>query len=148
MTCIAYRNGILAADSRMTMGKWTETDKCQKLWKLSDGSLIGCAGSWYDIKALVAAVEESIKNKSGKRAKLPSGKFKADVILVAPSGRVYVYYKGWSNDKYLSDFYAVGSGSTLAMAAMDAGASAVEAVKIAIKRDICCGGKIQKLELE
>ena len=43
--------------------------------------------------------------------------------------------------------YAIGSGCEVAFGAMEAGASAEEAVKIAIKRVVGCGGKVMKLKL-
>ncbi len=41
---------------------------------------------------------------------------------------------------------AIGSGQDHAFTAMDMGASAFEAVKMAIKRDSCCGGRIRQWE--
>ena len=43
---------------------------------------------------------------------------------------------------------SIGSGSVFALAAMDAGASAEEAVKIAMKRDVYSGGEITVVQLE
>lgn len=43
---------------------------------------------------------------------------------------------------------SIGSGSVFAIAAMDAGSSAEEAVKIAMKRDVYSGGEITVVQLE
>lgn len=43
---------------------------------------------------------------------------------------------------------SIGSGSVFAIAAMDAGASAEDAVKIAMKRDVYSGGEITVVQLE
>ncbi|GAI22667.1 unnamed protein product, partial [marine sediment metagenome] len=43
---------------------------------------------------------------------------------------------------------AIGSGSAYALAAMDMGASAEEAVRAAMKRDIYTGGKVRTMRID
>lgn len=55
--------------------------------------------------------------------------------------RIYDQRLGWF--KLAAPFHAIGSGHELAIGAMAAGASAIEAVKIAIQYESGCGGPIQ-----
>jgi ATP-dependent protease HslVU (ClpYQ) peptidase subunit len=57
-------------------------------------------------------------------------------------------YEGEAWVKQDTGYYATGSGSPYAFAAMDAGASAKDAVRIAIKRDANSGGRVQSLRLK
>ncbi|MEE4626600.1 hypothetical protein V2K62_03170 [Pseudomonas alliivorans] len=49
----------------------------------------------------------------------------------------------WRQPPDLANHDAIGSGSAYALAAMDMGASAEEAVKAAMKRDIYTGGTVR-----
>jgi len=68
------------------------------------------------------------------------GRLKVDGSLWEFEGEVWV--------KQDPGYYASGSGSPYAFAAMDAGASARDAVRIAIKRDANSGGRVQSLRLK
>ena len=45
------------------------------------------------------------------------------------------------------EFFAIGSGSSLALGAMSFGASAEEAVRVAIKHNVFCGGEVYSVSL-
>ena len=45
-------------------------------------------------------------------------------------------------------YAAVGSGAVFAIAAMDCGKSAVEAIRIAKKRDVNTGGRIRTIKVK
>lgn len=45
-------------------------------------------------------------------------------------------------------FYAIGSGQDHAFTALDMGASALEAVKMAVKRDFSCGGTLRQWSID
>jgi len=146
MTVIAYRDGVLASDSRITSGKdFLEGDSCTKIYRLSDGSVVGLAGDNHNGLLLLEALREA---STGDIRTLPKGPFKkAEALLVSPRRKVFMYSGGWYDDKHMQGYYAIGSGSIVALGAMDAGATAVEAVKIGIKRSVFCGGRVQKLEI-
>ena len=58
MTIIAYRDGILAADSLITAGNRIVTSKnATKIVRLSDGRLLGHCGQMRHMKPLVAYLE-------------------------------------------------------------------------------------------
>lgn len=70
-------------------------------------------------------------------------------VVVFSDGVIFMYEGGKKSyavedQKYVS----IGSGSDYALAAMDAGATAEEAVKVAIGRDVYTGGKIFIEELD
>lgn len=142
MTTIAYRNGILAGDGRETNISDDEsavvlTDKCTKVFRLDDGRLYGGSRGSEDITRLHQALM--------KKAPLP----KLDdinALLIDTHGRIWLYEGSiWQPIK--ARYYAVGSGSVFAIGAMDAGASAIEAVRIGIKRDPYSGGKVSHVRL-
>lgn len=137
MTTIAYKDGELATDSRVTENGNVYTDRQRKVHKLRDGRIVAWAGSLTDSKRFLAALR--------KGTHIP--KVDVNAIMLHPEGGVAVFDENtWlpMNEPH----YAMGSGADLALGAMDAGATAKEAVKIAIKRDTNSGGRVQSLKLE
>lgn len=83
--------------------------------------------------------------------KHPPKELKIDVgAFVADKGVVYVCGCGdgefWM--KFADPVDAMGSGAPYAMTAMDCGLSAIEAVKMAAKRDTGTGGKIRHYKVK
>lgn len=149
MTTVAYRDGVIASDSRLTGKEYLWTDRCQKVFRLADGSIVGLAGDDYNGNWLLSELRK-LSKITGKKT-LPNGKFKgAQAILLTTRGRVFTFaYSVWDVLPHKQfPYYAIGSGSTIAMSAMDAGATAVEAVNIAKKRDVYSGGRTQKMEVK
>ncbi len=142
MTTIAYRDGIMAGDGRETMCKTDEshmvmTDDCVKVFRLKDGRLFGGSQGSEDIYRLHAALQ----------AGTPPPKLDCINALLVDTKRKMWMYEGHMWQPVPGRYYAVGSGAVFAMAAMDAGATAVEAVRIGIKRDPFSGGRITKVRL-
>jgi hypothetical protein len=145
MTTIAYRDGVLAGDSYETMvadalqneSAITITHNCRKVFRLPNGELFGASRGSEDIERLYRALMKG----------LPPPKLEdINAIRIDRKGRVW-YYEGniWQHVK--ARYYAVGSGSVFALAAMDAGATAIEAVRIGIKRDPYSGGRVTHVRL-
>ena|ERR1700694_4242478 len=136
MTTIAYRDGILAADGRVTDGHLILTDECKKIRRLSDGALFALAGDDVYEEKIVEILEDM-------DSPLPQGKdFTA--ILVDTEGRLSIY--SGVGDRFLpwyADFAAFGSGAEIAYGAMQMGASAEQAVVAACARNTTTGGAIQ-----
>lgn len=141
MTTIAYRDGVIASDSRSTMRSLIDTDDCKKLFELEDGSVIGMAGDWTAGLVLMERVQATGTGID----KLPRGKLKCTAILVKPDKHALMYEDGlWYDlDEWGYPYFAIGSGLGFALSAMDAGAGAEEAVEICIRRDIYSGGAVQ-----
>jgi hypothetical protein len=142
MTTIAYRDGVLASDSRETICGNDETamvvdDNSVKVFKLRDGRLYGGAQASEDIVRLYEAL------KAG--APLPK---LDDVVgmLIDKRGRIWLY-EGNIWQRITLRYYAIGTGAPFAMGAMDAGATAIEAARIGARRDPYSGGKVRHVRL-
>lgn len=146
MTTIAYRDGVIAADSRVTHGEneSARIHSCKKLFrktvtqgKKSFDVIIATAGEsspgmvfvdWYGTGK---PIPEMFMHLGGDFICLvlsPQGLFEFDV-----------YCRG---EQVLDDFYAVGSGAKAALGAMHCGKSAIEAVRVAARIDPYTGGRI------
>lgn len=143
MTTIVYRDGVMAGDGRETNqndehSSWyVVRDDCVKVFKLKDGRLFGYAHGSEDCERLHQSL---VKNQPPPKLEDIAG------LLVDKKRRIWIYEGNiWQRVKM--PFYAIGSGSIIAMGALDAGATAVEAVKIAINRDLWTGGKVTAVKL-
>jgi hypothetical protein len=136
MTAIAYRDGILAADTARWHGDVKVSDD-RKIFRLPDGSLFAGSGAVDIIKAYVAW-------KSGQGDKPEPAEKEEDFggILVTKDG---VKIVGGAYREYMqeADFYAEGSPVEFLYGAMAAGASAEEAIRLAIRHCKDAGGNVQ-----
>jgi len=139
MTTIAYRDGLMAADS----GAWTTSGTLlghtDKIDRLEDGTLIGSAG---DYTATVRALEWLAAGKS-EESKPEFGEEEAVLLLIVHSdGAVGIAMSDLVECPLLGDYFAIGSGCELALGAMAAGARAEEAVLIACRFDSATIGPV------
>jgi hypothetical protein len=147
MTTIAYRRGILASDSRVTMVEQGESphivsDKEKKIWRLPDGRLFAASRGCEDGVRLYNLMRAA---KPGTKPSLKLDDINA--ILIDLNGTIW-FYEGNIWQKVKEPWIAIGSGSRVgAIPAMMAGASAKDAVRIGIKCDPYSGGRIQVLKL-
>lgn len=146
MTTIAYRDGVLAADSRLTVdnGSGARVHFCRKLFRkrITEGKktfdvVIATAGEassgmvfhdWYGSGKPIPDVFLHLGGDFTCLVLRPDGLFEYDVYCRA--------------EKIEEDIYAVGSGAMAALAAMHCGKSALEAVRIAARIDLYTGGRI------
>jgi ATP-dependent protease HslVU (ClpYQ) peptidase subunit len=137
MTTIVYdhKNGIIACDSRVTRGGVTMSDKSQK-WYHKGADILFLAGTISDIKIFL--------ENYGKTGFKPDCQVDLDAFLVR-NGTVYEC-SFCKNSGYwelrLNYNSALGSGQSFALAALDFGKTASEAVAYAATRDIYTGGEI------
>jgi ATP-dependent protease HslVU (ClpYQ) peptidase subunit len=142
VTTIAYRDGVLASDSRLTSEDNVITDKCIKLWRLPDGTLYSFAGDNDVGLAMLRNLKKGIDEKVG----VPDdGDFTA--VRIIPKGRIYIN-EGNVWYRWPENHIAIGSGGKYAAVALRCGATAVYAVKQGIKSDVHSGGRVQQLRLE
>ena len=143
MTVIAYRNGIMAADSCVSQGSMA-VGTMPKIVKTPGGWLAGGAG-------LAKTIREFLKwaDKDFAPAHRPKAKA-ADLsgIAVSPEGVVFFYEDEWDAFTIDGPYHAIGSGGDAALIAMDMGASAKRAVKAACKRIHGCAEPIVILTLK
>lgn len=141
MTTIAYKDGIIAYDSRQTRSNRIVSDNATKC-QVVDGVSFFLSGAVCDEKALIAAY-------FGTPSPVPvecSG-YVVDggmLMMVGHDENTGI----WKQELDPSNPDAIGSGSPYALAAMDMGAGAKEAVRAAMKRDIYTGGKIRTLTIK
>lgn len=138
MTTIAYRNGILASESRLTEKSFVWTDRCKKIWRLPDGSLFGASGENDGGELLLRAMRDG-KEKMPELSHTKGLHIKKDGSIWIFEGEIWV--------EWPEEFAAIGSGKRYAMAAMKAGADAPTAVRIAKEMDVYSGGEVQSLAL-
>lgn len=135
MTTIAYKDGVIAYDSRQVRCDRIVSDDCQKMTTV-DGVSFFLAGAVCDEKALIAAYfgsPSSVPVECSGYA-LDGGK----LLMVGHDDKTGI----WRQELDPTNPDAIGSGSSFALAAMDMGASAEDAVRAAMKRDIYTGGKV------
>ncbi|EKT4568469.1 proteasome subunit beta [Pseudomonas putida] len=140
MTTIAYKDGVIAYDSRQTRSGTIVSDnslKCQVV----EGVSFFLSGAVCDEKALIAAyfgTPSAVAVECSGYA-VDGGK----LLMVGYDDKTGI----WRQELDPANPDAIGSGSPYALAAMDMGASAEEAVHAAMKRDIYTGGKVRTVRI-
>lgn len=143
MTTIAYRDGIMAADSLITGGS-IRIGATAKMGRLAQGGLYGCSGWIALLEVIVPWLEKGAP--IAERPKLPDdGEF--HMLVVWPSGTVTDFDKRLQRIDVDGEFFASGSGYELALGAMAMGATARQAVEVAARFDVYTGGRISTLSL-
>lgn len=141
MTIIAYRDGVLAADTAIVAGDTMLPDCIVKIVK-DRGSLAGAAGSATYNHAFLAWF---LGHELGEPPTPVKDDGLFDIgIIVRPDGTIERHEPG---GKFVITpvYYAVGSGEDVALGAFFAGADAEQACAAAIAHDTSCGGKITVL---
>lgn len=143
MTTIAFKNGVIAADSRVTVSSDAGGDRnfhCEKLFRRR----VTINGKEQEVIMATAGesapgslfVEQFGSGKSLAEIREVFGDSDVDftILLVTQAG-LFEVDKWCVMEPVYEPFYSIGSGAKLAMGAMEAGASAARAVEIACKRD-------------
>lgn len=142
MTTIAYRWGVLAADSMcLTSSGWIYPYPLEKLFRLPDGTVAGACGTYAEAAKFVEWLQD------GERGDPPT-LTETTVVRLHKNGSLTIYEAGAAYGIKKPDFGAWGSGSPAANAAMYMGADAAKAVEIASKLDDHTGGEIVTMKCE
>ncbi len=143
MTTIAYKDGVLVANSRSYAGSKMPLGRKSKIHRLADGSLFGCSSSKVgQPEKFRRLVEEFGVEHTFEKEVL------AQAIVIKPNGDVFYF-----NDEDAfsgpieTDCLAIGSGEEYAIGAMLHGATAQEAIVIAAECDVWTGGELETLIL-
>lgn len=139
MTTIVYKNGILAADTQETVGDVPR--RCTKLYKIGS-DIIATAGESYTGMIFVDWWE-----KGQDKETIPDfTNLDADTedfeCLVWTKGKLFSVNRLFHMIEINLDdhpYYAIGSGSDVALGALATGASAKRAVEIACEYNIHTG---------
>lgn len=145
MTTIAYKNGVIAYDSRETSpDDLIVDDDCEKRFDRNPFHFFLCGAS-SDREEFI----ESYLNWKAVRDGID-----VEAFVYCPSVKLLyrssIDEKGviWKSQLRLDNHYAMGSGRRLALAFMDSGMSAEDAVIATCKRDVWTGGTIRTFKID
>ena len=144
MTTIAYKDGIIAADSRVMSNGWIAHDLAPKVF-LRKNVFFAVSGDAVDGKAAIEAILKGEKYIPQD----PQTSF--TVMAVNMCGDIKVWCNGETHTEgelIPLKYWAIGSGRIAAMAAMEVGADAVWAVDIAKKYDPNTGGDVKAYAID
>lgn len=133
MTTIAYRDGMLVADSRFMVNGWKQPYPAKKLFRMADGTVCGVTGDYAVSVAYVKWLDGERKEAA------PSLGEGGRVIHLAKDGGITVYEMSGSFE-VTAEFAAWGSGSPAAHAVFHMGGDAMKAVEVASLVDDNTGG--------
>lgn len=136
MSVVAWDGKMVAADQLCDFHGL----RVQKTVQCPDGSIVGACGHGN------ACREALIWFASGCPGQRPWSDPKDVQLLRVYPDRAEVWSAGKGEPIPVQPPFAIGSGSEYAMGAMLAGASAREAVKIAIIGDTACGGNVTTMK--
>jgi ATP-dependent protease HslVU (ClpYQ) peptidase subunit len=141
MTVIAFDGKTIAADGLAVMGYRVTDDKRQKIIVRS-GHIFAFAG---DSGAFMPMVEWWLDGRSRDVfEKLPKTEA-ATLLVITPGGLAFTVGTKFWEPEPLAPGQAIGSGQEYAIAAMAAGLTAEDAVRLVVDRRLCiyCGGEVQ-----
>ena len=141
MTTIAYKDGVIAYDSRLTTHDTIRSDSFNKRIT-ENGVHFFPSGDYSNIAKLI---ECYFSPGTPTEEKDGIGAFIVDGSRVMRAG---INSDGvfWTMDAM--DTEAIGTGTGHALTAMDCGLSAKEAVEMAAKRDTSTGGRIRTFKVK
>lgn len=144
MTTIAYRNGVIAADTGLTCGSLRDSH-VEKVAKHEDGSIAGACGEAWWIEAFLTWFK-----KGGEVPVIPDGGHFSSALVINKRRKVTIYEseKGKTRSYEIkAPYHAIGSGRELALGAMFAGAPPTSAVKAAMAHHDGTYGKVQSYKI-
>jgi len=147
MTTIAYRDGVMAAD---TMGSWSGDINygVPKLAK-TDRFMMGFSGAYpfahpmYDW--ILGKGDTPLHEFYKEPPEFDAGSSGITVLLAPNDGKGPLWYfaaDGNGSPLWGKEFEAIGSGARFALGAMHAGATPINAVRAAIDLDDGTGGEV------
>jgi hypothetical protein len=145
MTVIAYKDGVMAADTMVS--SHNSQNRAQKIVRLPDGGVAGGCGLWTHTYATLKYLADGGDPSGEKVADLPSVKDSA-VLIAKPDGSLWVLEEEFPAYPLLDKVASIGCGSDAALMAMTLGLSAVEAVAKVTRQDVLCGDPVQSMEVE
>ena len=142
MTTIAYKDGIIAADSQESDEGYLAKGDTRKLWEIS-GDLIGLSRGSYAGLLFIEWYRGNINEDTIALRLQDDDDFEA--LVIEGNGKIYTYNRYLAPDRKHLKHYAIGCGWKCAMVAMDLGCNAVDAVKLASRYDLFSGGKVKTI---
>lgn len=147
MTTVAFRDGILAFDSRVSDYD-AHVGWCNK-GRMTKTLIMAACGLTDDIEAAMDWIEKTGGKISAKSEfDLHEREVECEILTVDKEGKVTFYGTRLYPTTMDAPYFAIGSGSPYALGAMANGATAKQAVEAAIKHDLFSGGHIRHLSVE
>ena len=140
MTTLAIKDGVMAADSRVTGDSFFFGT--QKIQRLSAKSLAGIVGDAVIALTIVQWLRSKRVPSELHKLIPPDGREDACVVELTPTG-IFIWNGHGVPLAVSGPIYACGSGAQAAMAAMILGDTAEAAVKLAIRLDEGSGPPVQ-----
>lgn len=138
MTTIAYKDGVIAADSLVASDNLI-VGEVRKIVRVAN-LLAGASGLASATSAFLDWVENGYLDDDD----IPEWPESFEGFIAHPDGTIEVF-DSFGSHEIKTAIYASGSGDSVALGAMDAGASAIEAVEIACRRTLGSTPPIQVL---
>lgn len=142
MTTIAVRDGVMSSDTQATGGY---AMRVEKLARLPDGGVVGGCGN---ARLAGAAIRWMIAGEAGDAPMSTDEDSYFGLLILRPDGSIWLADGGFPAFRLFDKFASVGSGSNLAMAAMEMGATSIEAVKVAAKYDEGTNDKVRSMSID
>jgi hypothetical protein len=146
VTVVAYRDGVMAADTRLSAHN--EACKATKLVRLPDGGVAGACGSWSAAYAALKWLFEGGSADGSEDRKLLPDIDGAVVLIARPDGSLWLLEHRFPAYPLLDRMTTIGCGAEAAKMAMALGKSAPEAVSWVVRQDLLCGDPVQSMEVE
>ena len=139
MTTIAWDGKILAVDSQCTVNDVVVSCDQQKLFlDVGPYRAVAITGSLQEMTLFVKWLDS---HEDSAQPELRNGGVAA---CVCNNGILWTYLSQHKGNPYPEyGMFTSGTGYEIALGAMEAGVDAITAVKIACKRDVYTGGRIQ-----
>jgi hypothetical protein len=145
MTTIVYRAPFLVGDRCCSHNGSRHYDQ-QKIFRRHDGALIGIAGNgnlaarwrnWW--------MDGEPEGKEPARAFGDGDDYSIGGFIIRRDGAV-IQFDRFGEDEVTGPYFAIGSGSEVALGALAMGATAKQAVEICVRYDVFSGGVPDILE--
>lgn len=150
MTTIIVTKDRILSDGLVSVGNRVDTTNFKKIRKIG-GYLVGGAGRLSSILTFFSWMEQVVRLE-GIQEHVPELVIQSDpekeddefmALVVHPDGEIYLHEGNDPTRAYPlhCEYYAIGSGSDYALAALDAGVSPEAAMEVAKYRDTHSGGE-------
>ncbi len=147
MTTIAYDTKTLVSDSRSSIGDMIYEEDAQKIFtNVGPFTVVGISGAYQDAMDIIKIINDytQVDHIRG----IPFEELgQASLLGITYEGELWGYAGDQSCKLREDKPFAIGSGSQFALAAMDLGKTAEEAVIYASTRDMFTNDVLQRAEL-
>ena len=137
MTTIAYKDGIIAADTQVTDDTYI-CGRASKIMRLDDGRIMAASGNIFRSQLFIDWLNGKIEK--------PVFDESFTAIVISPNGTAVEYDKNLIAAPATIPWVA-GSGSHFAFAIMHNGGTAEDAVKVACELDIYSSAPINVVKI-